>query len=80
MLWFLIAGFSALVLAHAAPFPFLLEGFAPSRLDLAHAGETGAPTVYLTYDDGPNPRRRRSCSILSQRSEHAHLFPDRRCM
>ena len=42
MLWFLIAGFSALVLAHMAPFPFLLERFAPVPLDLAHAGSERA--------------------------------------
>jgi hypothetical protein len=31
MLWFLVAGFTAVFLAHTAPFPFLLERFAPSR-------------------------------------------------
>jgi len=31
MLWFLVAGFTAVFFAHTAPFPFLLERFAPSR-------------------------------------------------
>jgi hypothetical protein len=31
MLWFFVAGFTAVFLAHTAPFPFLLERFAPSR-------------------------------------------------
>ena len=31
MLWFLVAGFTAVFLAHTAPFPFLLERFAPSK-------------------------------------------------
>jgi peptidoglycan/xylan/chitin deacetylase (PgdA/CDA1 family) len=52
---FLIAGFAAIFLAHAAPFPFLLESFAPSRSLWRVAGAGGPPTVYLTYDDGPNP-------------------------
>ena len=30
MLWFLVAGFTAVFLAHTAPFPFLLERFAPN--------------------------------------------------
>jgi hypothetical protein len=32
MLWFLVAGFIAVFLAHTAPFPFLLERFAPRNL------------------------------------------------
>ena len=31
MLWFLVAGFTTVFLAHTAPFPFLLERFAPSK-------------------------------------------------
>ena len=55
MLWFLIAGITAMVLAHTAPFPFLLEALKPSRSiwRMPHAG--GERLVYLTYDDGPNP-------------------------
>ena len=55
MLWFLVAGLTAVFLAHAAPFPFLLEAFAPSRSLWRVAPGAGPPTVYLTYDDGPNP-------------------------
>lgn len=29
MWWFLVVGFTAVFLAHTAPFPFLLERFAP---------------------------------------------------
>ena len=41
--------------AHAAPFPFLLEAFRPSR-SLWHVETTAGmpPTLYLTFDDGPN--------------------------
>ena len=55
MLWFLIAGFGALFLAHTAPFPFVLESFAPSKSLWRMPAGNGPHTVYLTYDDGPNP-------------------------
>ena len=58
MLWFLVAGFTAVFLAHTAPFPFLLERFAPSK-SLWHVPRgTGPPTIYLIYDDRPNPNAR----------------------
>lgn len=55
MFWFLVAGFVAVLLAHTAPFPFLLEGFAPSGSVWHVPPDAGPPTIYLTYDDGPNP-------------------------
>lgn len=55
MWWFLLAGFGALFLAHTAPFPFLLESFAPSKSLWRMPAGNGPPSVYLTYDDGPNP-------------------------
>ena len=56
MAWLVIAAFSVVGLAHVAPFPFLLERFAP-RQSLWRMPSTtgGVPTVYLTFDDGPNP-------------------------
>jgi peptidoglycan/xylan/chitin deacetylase (PgdA/CDA1 family) len=48
--------FGAAALAHTAPFPFLLEAFRPSRSLWHVKPQPGAPqTVYLTFDDGPNP-------------------------
>lgn len=58
MLLFLAVGIGVLFLAHTAPFPFLLEAFAPSRSIWRVAdqpGRKGPPLVYLTFDDGPNP-------------------------
>lgn len=55
MWWFLAAGFGIVFLAHTAPFPFLLEAFAPSRSLWRMPHQGGPPLVYLTYDDGPNP-------------------------
>jgi chitooligosaccharide deacetylase len=54
--WLVVVAFSVVGLAHVAPFPFLLERFAP-RQSLWRMPSTtgGVPTVYLTFDDGPNP-------------------------
>ena len=55
MLWFMVAIVAAVFLAHTAPFPFLLEAFAPSK-SIWHMPRDLAPrAVYLTFDDGPNP-------------------------
>jgi peptidoglycan-N-acetylglucosamine deacetylase len=54
MLWLIIAGLGAMLLAHTAPFPFLLERFAPARSIWQMPGDN-PPRIYLTYDDGPNP-------------------------
>jgi chitooligosaccharide deacetylase len=45
----------AAALSHTAPFPFLFEAFRPGR-SVWHgpAAPDGQPTVYLTFDDGPN--------------------------
>ena len=44
----------ALVLAHTAPFPFLLDWVHPG-VALWRMPRSDPPTVYLTFDDGPNP-------------------------
>jgi peptidoglycan-N-acetylglucosamine deacetylase len=45
----------AVVLAHTAPFPFVLEAFKPAQ-SLWHVRPVAGrpPTLYLTFDDGPN--------------------------
>ena len=48
--------FGAAALAHIAPFPFVLEAFRPSRsLWRVTPKPSAPPTLYLTFDDGPNP-------------------------
>jgi peptidoglycan/xylan/chitin deacetylase (PgdA/CDA1 family) len=42
------------VLAHTAPFPFLLDWTHPGTA-VWEMPPTDEPTVYLTFDDGPNP-------------------------
>jgi peptidoglycan/xylan/chitin deacetylase (PgdA/CDA1 family) len=55
MLWLLVAGLAVIFAAHTAPFPFLLERFAPSYSLWNVPSRHGERTIYLTYDDGPNP-------------------------
>jgi peptidoglycan/xylan/chitin deacetylase (PgdA/CDA1 family) len=52
---FLASSVAAVALAHAAPFPFLLEYLGPNRSVWHVPSAPGETTVYLTYDDGPNP-------------------------
>jgi peptidoglycan/xylan/chitin deacetylase (PgdA/CDA1 family) len=51
MLFFIFAVVA--VVAHVAPFPFLLDGSEETIWKMPQA--EAAPTVYLTFDDGPNP-------------------------
>jgi peptidoglycan/xylan/chitin deacetylase (PgdA/CDA1 family) len=44
----------AVVAAHTVPFPFLLEAFRPSQSLWRVKSANGPPTLYLTFDDGPN--------------------------
>jgi peptidoglycan-N-acetylglucosamine deacetylase len=55
MLLILAALLGTVVLAHTAPFPFLLEPFRPARSLWQVKSPPGAPpTIYLTFDDGPS--------------------------
>src|SRR5438270_8426005 len=54
-MWILIVVAAGVIaLAHTAPAPFLLEALAGSG-SIWHMPKTDPPTIYLTYDDGPNP-------------------------
>ena len=55
MLWLALGAFGTFFLSHTAPFPFLLDKFAPARSIWRMPRAAGAPTLYLTFDDGPNP-------------------------
>jgi peptidoglycan/xylan/chitin deacetylase (PgdA/CDA1 family) len=47
---------AAAVLSHTAPAPFLFEAFRPARsLWRVEIPSGAAPTLFLTFDDGPNP-------------------------
>ena len=54
-MWILIGiGAGIVVLAHTAPAPFLLDAL-NSRRSAWHMPKRDPPTIYLTFDDGPNP-------------------------
>ena len=54
-MWVFIAvGVGILALAHTAPAPFLFDAIAGDR-SVWHMARRTPPTVYLTFDDGPNP-------------------------
>jgi|SRR5688572_5808694 len=48
----LVAAIGAFIGAHFAPFPFLLD---TTDDTVWRMPRTGIPTIYLTFDDGPNP-------------------------
>jgi len=78
MVLLVVVGIGILFLAHTAPFPFLLEAFAPSR-SMWHVpdepGRLSRPLVYLTYDDGPNPTATPALlDILRDTNAHATFF------
>ena len=45
---------AVVVLAHTAPAPFVLDALAGRRA-VWHMARTSPPTIFLTFDDGPNP-------------------------
>ena len=49
---FAAVGVGVAVLAHLAPFPFLLD---TTKHTVWRMPRADVPTVYLTFDDGPNP-------------------------
>jgi peptidoglycan-N-acetylglucosamine deacetylase len=51
---FLAVGVAIVALAHTAPAPCLLDALA-GRRSAWHMPKTTPPSIYLTYDDGPNP-------------------------
>lgn len=51
-MWILILALGAAVVSHFAPFPFLLDATDDTVWRMPR---TATPTVYLTFDDGPNP-------------------------
>ena len=55
MLALLLLGVAVLALAHTAPFPFLFEAFRPSQSIWRVDARPAEPSIYLTFDDGPNP-------------------------
>ncbi len=70
-----LVGFGVMALAHMAPFPFLLEYIGPGRSVWSMPKSGGGPTVYLTFDDGPNPAATPALlDVLAQQGVRATFF------
>ena len=75
MMWiFVIVGFAIVALAHTAPAPFVLDAMAGDRA-VWHMPRGSPPTVYLTFDDGPNPTTTPDLlDVLAREGAHATFF------
>lgn len=74
-MWILIAvGVGVVALAHTAPAPSLLDLLAGER-SVWHMPRRDPPTIYLTFDDGPNPTTTPDLlDVLSREHVHATFF------
>ena len=74
MFWFAAIGIAVIALAHVAPVPFLLDWMAGPRA-VWRMPLRDEPTVYLTYDDGPNPTTTPDLlDVLADSAVHATFF------
>ena len=68
----LAVAIGAFVAAHFVPFPFLLD---TTDATVWHMPRTETPTVYLTFDDGPNPTATpQLLDVLAQHQIQATFF------
>ena len=74
-MWIFIAvGVGVLALAHTVPAPFLFDAIAGDR-SVWHMAKGMPPTVYLTFDDGPNPTTTPDLlDVLAHDGAHATFF------
>jgi peptidoglycan/xylan/chitin deacetylase (PgdA/CDA1 family) len=71
---FVLIGVTIMALAHTAPAPFLLDAMAGDRA-VWHMPRGAPPTVYLTFDDGPNPTTTPDLlDVLAHEGAHATFF------
>lgn len=74
MIWLIAIAAAIVALAHTAPAPFVLDAMAGDRA-VWHMPRDAPPTVYLTYDDGPNPSTTPELlDLLAAEHVHATFF------
>jgi peptidoglycan-N-acetylglucosamine deacetylase len=73
MLLFMLISVAVVALAHTAPAPFALDALAGSRA-VWHMPRSDPPTIYLTYDDGPNPATTPDLLDVLRREEASATF------
>ena len=70
----LLVGVGLIALVHTAPAPLLLDALAGDRA-VWHMPRDQPPTVYLTYNDGPNPSTTPALlDVLARERVHATFF------
>jgi len=70
----LVIAIGIVALAHTMPAPFVLDALAGDRA-VWHMPRSDPPTVYLTYDDGPNPSTTPDVlDVLAREGVHATFF------
>src|SRR5436309_7261048 len=74
-MWILVlVGFGVVALAHTAPVRFVLDAMAGDTA-VWHMPRRAPPTIYLTYDDGPNPTTTPDLlDVLAREGIHATFF------
>ena len=74
-MWIVIViGVGIMALTHTAPAPFVLDAMSGDRA-IWHMPPTDVPTVYLTFDDGPNPATTPDLlDVLGRERVHATFF------
>jgi peptidoglycan/xylan/chitin deacetylase (PgdA/CDA1 family) len=74
MLIFTLIGLAIAALAHTAPAPSFLDSMAGDRA-VWHMSRAAPSTVYLTFDDGPNPTTTPDLlDVLAREQVHATFF------
>ena len=70
----LLIGFGIAALSHMAPAPLVLDAMAGGRV-IWHMPRDDPATVYLTFDDGPNPTTTPDLlDVLAAQNAHATFF------
>ena len=74
-MWLLVVvGVGIMALTHTAPAPFVLDAMSGDRA-IWHMPPTPVSTVYLTFDDGPNPATTPDLlDVLRREGVHATFF------
>jgi peptidoglycan/xylan/chitin deacetylase (PgdA/CDA1 family) len=74
-MWIVVLiGVGIMALTHTMPAPFILDAMAGDRA-VWHMPRGAPPTVYLTYDDGPNPTTTPDLlDVLAREGVHATFF------
>ena len=72
--WLIVALLGVAMLAHTAPFPFILDWTHPG-VAVWRMPRRSIPSVYLTFDDGPNPTATPLLlDVLRRHDVHATFF------